>query len=284
MRNNRFTAILIAVILVLLSFSGCDQGTKYAPYTALRVATEGNAAWPEPNIIGFEYLGPSEVSVTVNGVTYTGTYADSSISMPFYYDIDHEFRGDGFEFHIREGNGKLVELTVEVAEPSGEALDASRLRQIADSIADDYIPLKKSKVEISESKYNDEVLFRYYRTVQEHVTAEWVLVRLNSSGDLTALILSAPDAFENVKRIHIDENKAEKVLDEKLNEIDKEIVLNGGETSYRIENKEIIMTVNNQCALLYDIVHRYGTGGFHVTERFYMLVIVDHEKYNPFKP
>ena len=280
MRNNRFIAILIAVILVLLSVSGCDQGTKYAPYTALRVATEGNAAWPEPNIIGFEYSGPSEVSVTVNGVTYTGTYADSGISMPFYYDIDHEFRGDGFEFHIREGNGKLVDLRVEVTEPSGEALDASRLRQIADSIADDYIPLKNSKVEIKELDYTSEVQFRYYRTVQEYVTGEWVLVRLNSSGELTLLMLSAPDAFENVKRIHIDENKAEKALDEKLNEMYKEIGLSGGESTYRIDDKEIIMTVNNQCALLYEIV----LNGSHISERFYMLVIVDHEKYNPFKP
>ncbi|MBQ6851798.1 MAG: hypothetical protein IJO04_02050 [Oscillospiraceae bacterium] len=277
---KKILPVLICAITIFSSFNGCSREIKYDAYTTLQCGTaEADAVWPEPRIA--DYTGPSEVSVTVNGVQYVGSYKKSDPSLPFYYDTDHVFVGSDFEFHIRESDGKFTYLHVENPESSGSPLDESRLRQIADSVADDYVSLRKCTVE-KEGKCN----YRYYRVVQGYVTEEWVLIQLNSNGNVVGVILSDPDAFDNVKNVEIDEEKANKSVEEKVNEICKSIVPDGWKSRYNIRSRSLIKTANNQCALQYDVNIDYesanglGRGGRLVS----LLVIVDHEKYNPFKP
>ena len=277
---KKILPVLICAITIFSSFNGCSQGIKYNAYTVLQCETdEAEVVWPAPNVV--DYSGPSEVSVTVNGVKYVGSYKESRSSLSAYYETDHVFAGDGFEFYIRASDGKFTYLNIKNVESSGSLLDNSRLKQIADSIADDYISLGNCYVEKIQNSN-----FRYYRIVQDHLTAEWVYVDLDSSGNLVGIVLSDPGAFDNVKKLEINEQKADKAVEEKVNKISEPKTSNGWKMNYNIRERILTRTANDQCALQYDIDIEYkSTNGLgHGGEIVTLLVIVDHQKFNPFKP
>ena len=90
----------------------------------------------------------------------------------------------------------------------------------------------------------------------------------------------------NYSSLEINEQKADKAVEEKVNKICEPKTSNGWKMNYNIRERILTRTANDQCALQYDIDIEYkSTNGLgHGGEIVTLLVIVDHQKFNPFKP
>lgn len=282
MKHVKKVLVLLLSAWLAMNMSGCNFGTvKYDAYTVLQKDTpEAQIVYPMPNTN--EISGPAIASVTVNGVTYIGKYVRSSPTA-YYFNINHSYKGNGFEFDIRESDGQFAGLYIEHTSPATDTLEEDSLKKIADEIADDYIALNNCRVT---REFSDDGLYRcwYQRKLQGYITAEQILVSLRSDGKLERVAIHMQGTFDNVKRVEIDEEKADKLVNERLDEIFQSRVSNGWKSSYDI-SKELMRVANNQCALRYDVdIEFERADGLRHGEIVTLLVIVDHEKYNPFKP
>lgn len=133
MKNRRRLEVLLAAILIVSLLGGCGQNEvkKGRTNTAYYL---GEAVWPYKD--SDHYTAPNEATVTVNGITYTGTYDKSDdLCFPLPY-VFHYYEGDGFLFGIGAHDGKCYSLLLDdYPEVEVCTFDATHGRETADAIA-----------------------------------------------------------------------------------------------------------------------------------------------------
>ena len=269
MKKRIILAALLSLVLILSAFGGCTQ-SKLRAYS---VYLQNDEIWTKYKST---YTPPREASVTFNGVTYTGTFSrtDPSPSSPSAYS----YIGDDFTFDIDE-NGRLRKLSLDHQENKTCTFDEACWRKAADELADDYISLDNHQVKyvIMESPHLHE--YRYERNLGSDRSVSDIIIRMNCSGEICYFYHTID--FENVKSVDVDQNKVQRAINKYMiktywNEF----------TRWEIGATEMTKTSSNHCAVLCNVLAYYiGVCGY---EHFDVIkgitVIVDHEKYDSFKP
>lgn len=291
MRSRKLIAALLSVALAVSFLSGCGQ--KKAKEGKINTAYfYGEAVWPSriPStwpVPEDEYPHPSETSVTFNGITYTGTYKESEY---YYYGprpVLHLYIGDGFSFTISDEDGECYSFVLVSPKTDVCTLDSIRGRELADAFADNYISVDEYKVTEEVNPSNHAHTYHYTREVEGIRTADQCSISLTCDGNLKSFSRWQLGAFENVKSVDIDEEKAKAAIEQRCREFytDEERDFSG----YEVRTTELLLvkTEANQCALHFTVAPRFRyKNSEHDTSDWLqqMLVIVDYEKYNWFKP
>ena len=288
-RSGKLLSRGLAVLLLVSFFVGCGQ--VRAEKKPVNTAYNYRDLVVQKNLD--DYNPASEATVTVNGVTYTGTYAETT--QPFLQqcnsDVYHTYKGDGFSFSIGADDKKFQELTLHTEKQDTCTFNKLECRKVADAIADDYISLDEYTV--SYVAYDEHYhYFEYCREVSGFKTFDRMLVGFDCNGDLKQVVLYLLGAFENVKSVKISEQIAQKALEESSRKNYLENYPDSGKADLirvQIDSAEYLtMTDAQQCALRVffqsGLTTEYGEdgdiGGYILTA----FVIADHTKRNWFKP
>lgn len=287
MKKRGLIAAVLTVVFAGAALSGCGQdGAKKGKInTAYYMNGE---VWPDiwKEINGyFDETVPREATVTVNGNHYTGIYSKTvrgGLSTP---DTRHYYNGDGFHFSLRDGNGKCDYFDQDALKTELCTFDAKEGRKRADAFAEDYLSLQEYEVTEGVNTFTHTHSYTYIRYIEDIATSDQFTVRLNCDGSFEGFICMDLGAFQNVKHVEIDEEKIKAAINKLAKNNCEEI---GREFSRCEIGKPLylVKTAANQCALLYVVGHYYktATGEEMHSGRFEVLVIVDYEKYDWFKP
>ena len=268
MKKRKILAVLLSLVLIVSTFAGC------APYTAY---SSNDEIWSEYKNT---YTPPSEASVTFNGMTYTGTYSGSTNKYSDYRYEFYSYEGDGVSFEV-DANGRLCTLSLDHQENEVCAFDEVRWRKVADELADDYISLDTYQVRyvVNEDPHLHE--YRYERDIGSDRSMCDIRIMTNCSGEI-CFFNHAID-FENVKSVDADEDKVQRAVDKYMK---KQKRFGDKYTRWEIGATALTKTSSNQCAVLCRVLPYYiGVCGYeHCADVIDIIVIVDHEKYDPSKP
>ncbi len=272
MKKRKILAVLLTLVLILSAFSGCTQ-SKLRAYSAY---SSFDKIWTEYEST---YTPPSEASVTFNGVTYTGTYSGLTFWTDKYYYEFYSYRGDGVSFDV-DAKGRLFSLSLEHQEDKTCTFDEARWRKAADEVADNYISLDNHRVEyvVTEDPHLHE--YRYERDLGSGYTRSDIIIRMNCSGEICYFCYEIK--YENVKSVVVERDKVQKAVDQYMKE-----TYGDRFSRWVIRFLPLIKTVSNQCGLycILDAYKNYGNGKESESEELItFIVIIDHEKFNPFKP
>ena len=275
MKKRKILAVLLSLVLILSAFGGCTQ-SKLRAYSAY---SSFDKIWTEYEST---YTPPSEASVTFNGVTYTGTYSGLTFWTSKYYYEFYSYRGDGVSFNV-DAKGRLFFLSLEHQEDKTCTFDEACWRKAADEVADDYISLDNHRVEyvvMEYPQYPHLHEYRYERDLGSGYTGSDIIIRMNCSGEICYFRHNI--AFENVKSVVVERDKVQKAVDQCMKE-----TYGDRFSRWEIRFLPLIKTVSNQCGLncILEAYENYGNGKESESEEIIeIIVIVDHEKFNPFKP
>ena len=291
MRSRKLITALLSVALAVSFLSGCGQ--NQAQKGKINAAYfYGETVWPSKYSDSNKDVAPSEASVLVNGITYTGAYDFTVDYFPFPRpDVLHYYEGDGFSFAISPHDGKCYSFTLDRPKADVCTFDAIRGREIADAFADNYISVDEyvDEYKVTEganpSRHRHE--YTYYRNIDGIRTTDQLNVALNCDGSLVGFGCWQLGAFENVKSVAIDEEKVKAAIEERCREYYTDEKRDF--TSCEIIDPELLLvkTEANQCALIFTVSARFRyKNSEHDTGDWLqqMLVIVDYEKYDWFKP
>ena len=271
MKKRKVLAVLLPLVLILSAFSGCTQ-SKLRAYS---VYLQNDEIWTKYKST---YTPPREASVTFNGVTYTGTYSTPTFDYNDYYYELYSYEGAGVSFQV-DANGRLRKLNLDHQENKTCTFDEACWQKAADEVADNYISLDNHRVEyvVTEDPHLHE--YRYERDLGSGYSKDDIIIGMNCSGEI-CYFYHAID-FENVKSVDVDQNKVQRAINKYMiktywNEF----------TRWEIGATEMTKTSSNHCAVLCNVLAYYiGVCGY---EHFDVIkgitVIVDHEKYDSFKP
>lgn len=275
MKKRKVLAVLLSLVLIISTLGGCAQGTAYTAYRP------GDQEWPEKNMDN--YVAPSEASVTFNGKTYTGSYSKTTYSLEATCPIVfYRYTGNGFWFTIDGDTGILREINLDYPEDRMCTFNEEHGRNVADALADDYISLEKNTVKCSVLENPHRHKYRYGRDINGFATTGGVQITLNCKGEVCRF--SQGMDFENVKSVDIDEEQVKKAVEKRYEDWTSPF----GKIYSRCEIGSMMLTKThtNQCAL-YCMLKLYAVdeNGFETVEGIdRALVVVDHQKFNPFKP
>lgn len=287
-RSKKLLSGALAVLLLVSFLGGCGQARVEkkpvnTPYNYRELVVQKNLD---------DYNPASEATVTVNGVTYTGTYAETT--QPFLRqcnsDVYYTYKGDGFAFSIGADDKKFQELTLHTEKQDTCTFNKIECRKAADAIADDYISLDEYTVSYQEYTEHHHY-FDYYRKVSGYKTYDRMLIRFDCNGDLIEVDLWLLGAFENVKSVNISEQIAQQVLEDDQRKSFEESGKSDAAERLRVQIDYIAaltMTDAGQCAASVS----YKTGFFNEDTKdvdfggwiYSAYVIADHTKQNWFKP
>ena len=272
MKKRKILAVLLSLVLILSAFGGCTQ-SKLRAYSAY---SSFDKIWTEYEST---YTPPSEASVTFNGVTYTGTYSGLTFRTSEYYYEFYSYRGDGVSFDV-DAKGRLFSLSLEHQEDKTCTFDEACWRKAADEVADNYISLDNYRVEYVVTEYFHLHEYRYERDLGSGYSGIDVIIGMNCSGEICYFRHNI--AFENVKSVVVERDKVQKAVDQCMKE-----TYGDRFSRWEIRFLSLIKTVSNQCGLncILEAYENYGNGKeTESKEIIEIIVIVDHEKFNPFKP
>ena len=164
---------------------------------------------------------------------------------------------------------------------------------MADAIVDDYISLDEYQVKQPDSDSHSHS-YRYYREVDGIETSDYIEIGFDCSGDFRGYSYGQLGAFKNVKRVDIDMENIEKAIEKRWKEFyaENKMLSNYDFTGYEIKDSKLclVKTEANQCALRFMVSsshegRKQGDGTYITGGRLMqMVVIIDYEKYDWFKP
>lgn len=250
--SKRFLTLILVVIFFAVGVGCSSKKIADLNYTALEVGTSEFPLWENYGYYQDE-SAPKEASVKFNGKTYSGVYDSSLMRVPRLY-VTHRYEGDNFFFEIEDKTGKLSYIDFSYKSTDKSPVSKEKCRQIADSIADDYIDLSDYKVR--ENTEPDDYLssFTYYREISGYETTDTLTVVVQGNGNISSFGRKMLGSFKDVKSVNIDKEKAKSVIEAKLKSIHQDkIDLN----NYSIKSIILIRLDEDSVALYYVISFYY---------------------------
>lgn len=259
--------MLIAAVLLLTMLGGCSETEKEIEYKVLESGvsdgmdkgkhTSDIPEWSyEKRNSHDDATAPAEMSVTFDGVTYTGNYKRSYTMMPNTF-VRHVYNGkteDGtlVYFEVHEKTQDLMSVWFVGGFEQTTPKKESECRKIADAIADDYISLKDYKVKLEPYDRYDytSYTYTYYREVSGYETADRMRIVVGTDGMVKSCDVSQLGIFKGVKKLVVDEEKATAAIEAKLQEMYGHLDV---EMEHRISKTEWVKTADGQIGRLYEI-------------------------------
>lgn len=225
------------------SFESADGGQHTSEYPL----------W-DPDMLNYHQAATvaKEASVTFNGQTYTGQYDLSSVQIPNTY-VSHRYTvqyddGKVIWFSINSATGELASIWFISKDLVIESATEAECRKIADELAKVYIPLSEYCVKTDEQEQS--YIYTYYREVNGYPTSDQVHIAVKKNGTIASFGTFMLGAFEGVKSISIDENKASEAVEKKMDTIYASTV---GDKSFEIKDKQLVKLENEKIAVLYTV-------------------------------
>lgn len=287
-RSGKLLSRGLSVLLLVSFLGGCGQDR--AEKKPVNTAYDYRELVIQKNLD--DYNPASEATVTVNGVTYTGTYAETT--QPFLQqcnsDVYYTYKGDGFSFSIGADDKKFQKLTLHSEKHDTCTFNKTECRKVADAIADDYISLDEYTVSyVAYSEHHH--YFDYMREVSGYKTFDRMLIGFDCNGDLIEVDLWLLGAFKNVKSVDISEQIVQQAIEEDIRKTYEDSGKSDAAEQIRVQINYITaltMTDAQQCAFGVSFqsgfkteVDEDGDIGGYILNAF---VIADHTKRNWFKP
>lgn len=197
---------------------------------------------------------PKEATVTFNGVTYTGAYDSTMAVAPYPFKM-HQYDGDNVYFDINSDTGELVSISLTRDTMQYiSTVDEEYCRQIADALADDYIDLKKYKVESEKLDFYDNFRcrFNYYREIGGYKTADGLEIIVDGNGEILLFRSYILGSFSNVLHVKkLDEDKVDETLNEAILKFYEPLHEKERIEYKMIDDVMLIKTPDNKIAYLY---------------------------------
>lgn len=210
---SSIAVVLIAAILITVFFT-----KPILSYKAVR--SYKIPIWSDINGLGeVDETASKEMTVFFNGVEYTGEYYRTEEQVPYTFAI-HKYKGDEADFEINAETGELVYLSFNRLLPENSTADEEYCRKVADELADDYINLKRYKVDLSVSETGAELFtFDYYIEKGGYKTADALRISVDGEGNIKNFRKYMLGSFENVLYVKKpNEKRVEKAFDELFSE------------------------------------------------------------------
>lgn len=196
----------------------------------------------------------NEVTVTFNGVHYTGEYINTISELPYPFKL-HFYQGDKVSFYVSAKTGELIKINLNSSEKT-DYVEQNHLIEMADGIAGEYIELSKYKFEYDVldnyySDFPDQYVFEYYREIGGMKTADGLKIVIDQNGNIIGFKSYVLGSFKREVYIKkLNEKKAEKTLDKEVQKLFSHIKENGS-TEYEILETLLIKTPNGRIGFLY---------------------------------
>lgn len=160
-----------------------------------------------------------EVTVTFNGASYIGKYYKTVGKIPYTY-ATHRYMGDEADFEINAKTGELVYIAFDTHLPENCTVDEEYCREVADNLADDYINLKRYKVDSHISETGSKFFtFDYYIEMNGYKTADALRIVVDGNGNIRLFRKYMLGSFRNVLYVKKpNEKRVEKAFDELFSE------------------------------------------------------------------
>lgn len=273
MKNLRLISCLLVAWILIAMLSGCGSAGKqtiqFDHFTALQVGSfdtiDGGTHISEYPIWSPEKLNyhqdssaAQSATVTFNGSTYSGTYRKTAAHIPNTY-VSHQYKGDGIYFEINATTGELSSISF-IYEPAAKAtLDKAACKKIADNIADDYIVLSDYTVDTSTGQISNNTLytFTYYREVAGYKTSDSLTISIDGNGNVSSFGVRMLNAFDNVKKVVLNEDNAKAAIETKLNAIYQNVQTRKG---YDVKDVTLVKLADGSCAFLYTVNNQFESG------------------------
>ncbi|MBQ6852052.1 MAG: hypothetical protein IJO04_03365 [Oscillospiraceae bacterium] len=269
MKKRKVLAVLLSLVLILSAFGGCTQ-SKLRAYS---VYLQNDEIWTKYKST---YTPPREASVTFNGVTYTGTYSTPTFDYNDYYYELYSYEGAGVSFQV-DANGRLRKLNLDHQENKTCTFDEACWQKAADEVADNYISLDNHRVEYVVTEDPHMHQYRYERDLGSGYSKIDVIIGMNCSGEIC--YFRHEIEFENIRSVVVDQDKVQKAIDGYMKK-----TYGKSFSRWDVEGKILVKTRSNQCAVFCRVWPYLFDESKSPTFGLGLIVIVDHQKYNPFKP
>lgn len=208
----------IAVVLITVTLIAVFFTKPILSYKA--VMAHNIPIWSDINGLGeVDETASKEMTVFFNGVEYTGEYYRTEEDVPYTYPM-HRYEGEEADFGINAETGELVYLSFDRPLPENGTADEEYCRKVADELADDYINLKRYKVDSSVSETGAELFtFDYYIEKGGYKTADALRITVDGEGNIKYFRKYLLGSFENVLYVKKpNEKRVEKAFDELFSE------------------------------------------------------------------
>ena len=206
---SSIAVVLIAVTLIAVFF------TK--PILSYKAVMAHNIPiWSDINGLGeVDETAAKELTVLFNGTEYTGEYYRTEEQVPYTFAI-HKYEGDEADFEINAETGELVFIEFKRDLPENWTVDEEYCREVADNLANDYINLKRYKVDSTVGEAGSKLLiFDYYIEKSGYKTADTLRILVDGNGNIKYFRKYMLGSFVNVLYVKKpNEKRVEKAFDE----------------------------------------------------------------------
>ncbi len=163
---------------------------------------------------------PKRITVEFNGKEYTGDFANAIKIIPFSQVTYCYFR-DNFHFETDASTNELTKFEILKSTTSGKMVSESKCLEIANEFANKYINLSEYKCVSEINTVLNICQISYTREIGSVEAHDALYINVDSYGDIVYFHAKTLQAFDNVKKIIIDENSITTAIDEKISEMYK---------------------------------------------------------------
>lgn len=288
---KKLSFLLIVVMLIVPAY-GCKntdpapaQGTgetaTIAGYEALELggydSLDGGAHASEYPLWSTEMLSyhqdataPKEAVVTFQGQTYSGSYLYSAVKQPNVF-ISHKYHDSNVYFELNGETGQLTYIMFAQESLPQATISESACRQIADAIADDYIPLSEYQVSCLTQDYYENKLYSYiyYREVNGYRTSDQMTVVVDGNGTLLLVSMYMLGAFAAPQAMVYNKDLADAALQTKLTAIYSGIPV---QKDHEVNSVTLVRLEDGSCGFLYNVSSSFQQGDMITGSRVDILV------------
>ena len=162
---------------------------------------------------------PRTMTVSFDGIEYTGTYTHSVVDTYNNYESDEYIFGRGGWFKVISGTNKVHQIVLPLPEPpAGDAVESGKGRAKAMEIAGNYIDINEYELTVESNIYYD--VYRFKKQIDGVICAN-LAVLMEKDGDLSAFDYLIVDEYNEIRAKYSDTEIKEAIARLTSEEADK---------------------------------------------------------------
>lgn len=290
MKNK--SIIFVTLCLILMLICGCNSSVpnekiNYVAYEAGGFDSSDNGLhvseipiWSKDNLSRkTDQTAPQTISITFNGKTYTGNYVSSGVMTPKLY-VEHKYYGDNAIFEINTNTGALSSFLLAEEPTHYSTITENQCKQIADSIAKEYIDLSKYSIETQKrslSELYDNYIYTvtYYKEISGFITSDKLSISVLGDGTVMSFDCANLGSFNDIEKIQYNEEKIHTAISEKISSIYPTTTKH---TGFKINSVILIRLEDGTSAFLYTIENQFRNNNYESGSIIRLLVTQQNSK------
>lgn len=268
---KRILQIALLLSACLIFAASCTAPRKYASFveTTANDGTGISSEMSEWDGLYFQTDCPKELSRSILGETYYGTYRDSTYEKLDSYVTDIYECESGEEFGVRHDTGEPVYLNLMTADffetepllddvPDAEEAAIALAKETARQFLPDYdeyeMTVDEPKPYVNDKDGQEYRMTFYFinfiRIAAGYNSSDFMTVKVTSKGHLASLIVGDTGAFSG-KELSIDKAKVDKSIEKKVEDVyaatPYELLSN------KIDDQKLVVTKDGKAAVYSEV-------------------------------